>query len=212
MSDANSEAAPEAAAATAKEPAKGGSKKKLLIIIASAVVAFGGAGGGAFFFMKGDSHEASADSGEDEEEHEGEEAEEEPKEDAKKDAKSKSKSKTKGKKGKEPAPKAPAIYVKFEPPFVVNFEAKGVMRFLQVTIEVMTRDQQTAELVKLHDPKLRNDLLFLLGSQTYETISTLEGKEGLRKHALETIAKVVGDEGGKAKEVEDLYFTSFVMQ
>jgi flagellar FliL protein len=52
----------------------------------------------------------------------------------------------------------------------------------------------------------------LLGSQTDETIGSMEGKEGLRKQALETIAKVVEEEGGEAKKVEDIYFTSFVMQ
>jgi flagellar basal body-associated protein FliL len=55
-------------------------------------------------------------------------------------------------------------------------------------------------------------MLLLLGSQTYDTISTTEGKEELRKKALEIIAKVVDEEGGEAKKVEDLYFTSFVMQ
>ena len=62
--------------------------------------------------------------------------------------------------------KSPAVYVKFDPPFVVNFEAKGMMRFLQVSVEVMTRDPATADLIKLHDPMLRNDLLMLFGSQT----------------------------------------------
>jgi flagellar protein FliL len=201
MSDASA-AAPEAAAKDKdKEPAaaaKGG-KKKLLIIIAAAVVALGGAGGGAWFFMNkghGD-EEATADSGE-----------------AEHDAKDSKKEKGKGKKDKKgkAEPKLPAIYVEFEPPFVVNFDAKGVMRFLQVSIQVMTRDHDTSELIKLHDPKIRNNMLLLLGSQTLDTISTMEAKEALRKQALETIAKVVSDEGGEAKKVEDLYFTSFVMQ
>ena len=60
-------------------------------------------------------------------------------------------------------PKLPAQYLKFDPPFVVNFENRGMMRFLQVSIEVMTRDNATADLLKQHDPKLRNDLLMLLG-------------------------------------------------
>jgi flagellar FliL protein len=76
----------------------------------------------------------------------------------------------------------------------------------------LTRDQPTSEVIKQHEPKIRNNMLMLLGSQTYDTISTLEGKEALRKQAQETIAKVVGEEGGEAKQVEDLYFTSFVMQ
>lgn len=209
MSDATA-AAPEAAAKDKdkekQEPAaaaKGGSKKKLLIIIAAAVVALGGAGGGAWFFMnKGHAdEEATADSGEGE--HDAK--------DAKEAKKEKGKSK-KDKKGKAAAPKAPAIYVEFQPPFVVNFDAKGVMRFLQVSIQVMTRDHETSEMIKLHDPRIRNNMLLLLGSQTLDTISTMEAKEELRKKALETIAKIVEDEGGEGKKVEDLYFTSFVMQ
>jgi flagellar FliL protein len=172
------------------------------------VLVLGGAGGGAFFFMnKGSAdEEVTADADE------GEEADaEEEKPDAKDAKKAKSKSK-KDKKAKKSEPKAPALYVKYEPPFVVNFQAKGVMRFLQVSMEVMTRDATTAETIKQHEPKIRNNMLMLLGSQTDETIGSIEGKEGLRKQALETIAKVVEEEGGEGKQVEDIYFTSFVMQ
>jgi len=112
----------------------------------------------------------------------------------------------------KPAVKTPAIYSKFDPPFVVNFQNKGSMRFLQVSIEVMTRDAMTAGLMKEHDPKLRNDLLMLLGGQTFETLSSREGKEQLRTQALKAVADVIAAEGGNAEKVEQLYFTSFVMQ
>ena len=207
MSDATA-AAPEAAAkdkdkAKQEPAAKGGSKKKLLIIIAAAVLVLGGGGAGAFFFMHKSAadEEVSADSGE------GEQA------DAKDTKKEKGKAKgKKDRKGKAAEPKLPAIYVEFQPPFVVNFDAKGVMRFLQVSMQVMTRDHETSELIKLHDPKIRNNMLLLLGSQTLDTISTMEAKEELRKKALETIVKIVDEEGGEGKKVEDLFFTSFVMQ
>jgi flagellar FliL protein len=52
----------------------------------------------------------------------------------------------------------------------------------------------------------------LLGGQTYETISSREGKERLRADALKVVADVIAGEGGKADSVEQLYFTSFVMQ
>ncbi len=195
MSDATA-AAPEAAKDKQEPAAAKGGKKTLLIVITAVVLALGAGGGGMWFFMsKTHADETTADA--DEGEH---------------DAAGDSKEKGKGKKAKEAAPKAPAIYVEFTPPFVVNFDAKGVMRFLQVGVQVMTRDPQTSEFIKLHDPKIRNDMLMLLGSQTFDSINTVEGKETLRKQALQVIAKVVGDEGGKAKEVEDLYFTSFVMQ
>jgi flagellar FliL protein len=108
--------------------------------------------------------------------------------------------------------KLPAQFVKLDPPFVVNFEAKGLMRFLQVSIEVMTRDPETVDLIKKNDPMIRNDLILLFGNQKYESISTREGKELLRAEALKVVSKVIGDEGGKAEKVEQLYFTSFVMQ
>jgi flagellar protein FliL len=189
--DEKSEATPEPAA---KKP-----KKKLIIIVAAAVLALGGAGAGAYFMFGHSGDEEAAEVAD--------------AKDAKADAKAKGKEKSKEKsKAKDSKPKGPAIYAKFDPPFVVNFQAGENMRFLQVSIEVMTRDPHTAELIKQNDPMIRNDLLMLLGSQTQETIGTREGKDQLRAQALKTVAKVVGSEGGEAKSVEQLYFTSFVMQ
>jgi flagellar FliL protein len=106
----------------------------------------------------------------------------------------------------------PPIYIALDPPFVVNFEAEQLVRFLQVTVQVMTRDPETAEIVRANDPVVRNDLLLLLGNQHYETISTRDGKEKLRAQALTAVRNVVSNAGGKANKVEAVYFTSFVMQ
>ena len=110
------------------------------------------------------------------------------------------------------ATKMPALYVALDPPFVVNFEAEQLVRFLQVTVQVMSRDPATVELIKANDPVVRNDLLLLLGNQNYATISSRDGKEKLRQLALEAVRKVVTNAGGKAEKVEAIYFTSFVMQ
>ncbi|MEJ0039063.1 MAG: flagellar basal body-associated FliL family protein [Gammaproteobacteria bacterium] len=118
---------------------------------------------------------------------------------------------TAAQKAKE-AEKTPALYVALDPPFVVNFEAEQLVRFLQVTVQVMSRDPVTAELIKTNDPVVRNDLLLLLGNQSYATISSRDGKEKLRQQALEAVRKVVTGAGGKAEKVEAIYFTSFVMQ
>ena len=108
--------------------------------------------------------------------------------------------------------KLPPLYVALDPPFVVNFEAEQLVRFLQVTVQVMSRDPATVELIKSNDPVVRNDLLLLLGNQDYNTISSREGKEKLRQLALESVRKVVVSAGGKGELVEAVYFTSFVMQ
>ena len=110
------------------------------------------------------------------------------------------------------AEKLPALYVALDPPFVVNFEAEQLVRFLQVTVQVMSRDPATVELIKTNDPVVRNDLLLLLGNQSYTTISSREGKEKLRLQSLEAVRKVVVSAGGKPEKVEAIYFTSFVMQ
>jgi len=112
----------------------------------------------------------------------------------------------------EEATKGPPLYVALDPPFVVNFEAEQLVRFLQVTVQVMSRDPATIEIIKANDPVVRNDLLLLLGNQRYETISSREGKEKLRLQALDTVRKVVKSSSGNPDRVEAVYFTSFVMQ
>jgi flagellar FliL protein len=113
---------------------------------------------------------------------------------------------------KDAHPKGPALYVALDPPFVVNFEAEQLVRFLQVTVQLMSRDPVTIDLIKANDPVVRNDLLLLLGNQSYATISSREGKEKLRLQSLEAVRKVVVAAGGKGEQVEAVYFTSFVMQ
>ena len=113
---------------------------------------------------------------------------------------------------KEEVEKLPPRYINLDPPFVVNFEAESMVRFLQVTVGVMTRDPAMEIIVKENDPRVRNDLLMILSNQTNATVSTLEGKEARRTRCLESVRGIVKEMGGDPKKIEALYFTSFVMQ
>lgn len=106
---------------------------------------------------------------------------------------------------------AQAIYLPIDPAFVVNFASQGKARFLQVTVEVMTRDPEMPEKIKLHMPVIRNNLMLLFSNQSYDSVSTLEGKESLREEALEVVQQILEEETGDPG-VEAVYFTSFVMQ
>ena len=106
----------------------------------------------------------------------------------------------------------PPLYLPLDPPFVVNFQADQLVRFLQVSVEMMSRDQKTLDLLKSNDPVLRNDLLILLADQKYTVLATPEGKEQLRAEALAAIRKDLVQAGGDPKLLEAVYFTSFVMQ
>jgi flagellar protein FliL len=110
------------------------------------------------------------------------------------------------------APSGPPLYLALDPPFVVNFQADQIVRFLQVSVEVMSRDPKTLGLLKANDPVVRNDLLMLLGNQKYATLATPAGKEQLRADALAVVRKDVAQAGGDPKLLEAVYFTSFVMQ
>jgi flagellar protein FliL len=59
---------------------------------------------------------------------------------------------------------------------------------------------------------VRNDLLLLFGNQKYEVVAARAGKEKLRTDALAAIRHVVQSGGGKPERIEQVYFTSFVMQ
>ena len=53
--------------------------------------------------------------------------------------------------------------------------------------------------------------MLLLSSKTYNDLITAEGKETLRKEILAEVKKILKRETGK-DNIENIYFTSFVMQ
>jgi flagellar FliL protein len=108
--------------------------------------------------------------------------------------------------------KLPAQFIEMAPPFVVNFEGNASARFLQVQVQLMTREPEMVEFLEHNTPIIRNDLLLLFGNKKVEEVNTTEGKEALRAAALEAVRKIVKDEGSKPEGVEAVYFTSFVMQ
>ena len=113
--------------------------------------------------------------------------------------------------GEEDEVAGPATYIKIDPAFVVNFVNTDKAKFLQITIEVMTRQPEMSTVVESHMPIIRNNLVLLFGSQTYDDLSTLEGKEALRESALQTVQDILEEESGDPI-VEAVYFTSLVMQ
>jgi len=104
-----------------------------------------------------------------------------------------------------------AIYIPMDPAFVVNFAPGSKARFLQVTLELMTRSIEIEQAVAAHMPVIRNSLLLLFSSQTFESVNTLEGKEALREQALTSVQEILEAETDDPG-IEAVYFTSFVMQ
>ena len=106
---------------------------------------------------------------------------------------------------------APPIYSKLNPSVVVSYQNGESVRFLQVTLEAMARDEASIDSFQLHSPHIRNNLLLLFASESLEELSTIEGKEKMRQASLEEVNTILQREDPGAK-IEDVYFTAFVVQ
>jgi len=107
--------------------------------------------------------------------------------------------------------KGPMNYLPMEPAFVVNFGADADVRFMQINIQVGSRDSAALENVKVHTPAIRNGLVMLYSSQDPTVLNTRAGKEELLKQTREEINRVLKEQTGTSS-IEQVYFTSFVMQ
>ncbi len=105
----------------------------------------------------------------------------------------------------------PALYQSLHPPLVVNFkDSLGESHFMQLTMEVMARDQDTINAVREHTPVIRNSLILLYSGVIYDEITTREGKEQMLADGLAEIQKVMAERGETG--IEAVYFTSLVIQ
>ncbi|WAT13637.1 flagellar basal body-associated FliL family protein [Xanthomonas fragariae] len=119
--------------------------------------------------------------------------------------------------GKHAAPKVadvpkPAQYFPMDPAIVVNLADPGDgPQYLQVEVQLVTRDPEELKLITENAPAIRAHLLMLLSQTKATDVADLAGKQKLQKAALVETQKVMTSETGK-KCVEELLFTSFVTQ
>jgi len=105
-------------------------------------------------------------------------------------------------------PSKPPVYMPLET-FTVNLD--GGEHYLQTDITLQVSDAAQADAIKLHMPRVRSRLLALLSSKNAEALATTEDKKNL---ATEIKAQVTQPfyAKGKPQQVEDVLFTSFVIQ
>lgn len=166
---------------------KKSSKLKLIIILLAGILVLGGGGGAAWYFlvMKGDMvAEADGDM----------------------EITDETAVRKKKKRSNEPP-----LFTGLDPAFVVSFKDQSHARFMQLSVELMSRDPDVIEAVDQYKPMLRNNLLLLFSSQKFEDVITREGKERLLEQSLEEVNNTLSDEAGIGG-VEAVYFTAFVAQ
>ena len=111
----------------------------------------------------------------------------------------------------EPAPvKGDPEYIELKP-FTVNLDPADPVGFLQVQIQVLTYFSEVSADLEKHKPLIRNNLMLLFGEQKSEDLRSPEGKAALQQKVHESIQKVINDYGSGG-EVDNVFFTNFVMQ
>lgn len=118
---------------------------------------------------------------------------------------------------------APAVYFEMTPNFTINFTVNGRQRYLQAAITLLHRDPALDGLLSLHMPAIRNGLVMLFSSKSFDELQTPEGKEQLKAESLLIIQSLLKKEqdalvasgatkGLSLATVEQVLFTNFVMQ
>ena len=101
-------------------------------------------------------------------------------------------------------------YVDMTPPFVVSIGHSGRIGYLKAGVSLRV-EEKAATAVELHMPALRHELVLLLSRQQAAALEQVEGRERLRNEALESVRRVLS-ENANAEGIEDLLFTSFIVQ
>ena len=105
----------------------------------------------------------------------------------------------------------PPIYHRLDPKFVVSFGDQRNARFMQFTVQIMTRDKNVISQIKEHNPVIRSNLLLLFYNKTPDLMSSGEGKQQLLLEITEDINASL-EKLTDASGVEAAYFESFLIQ
>ena len=106
-----------------------------------------------------------------------------------------------------------ARYFLLAPTFVANFghASNGRLQYLKADVTLRISSDEAEAALKHHSPYLRNSLVLLFSRQDDDAVVSPEGREQLRRDALEAVRTILVQEEGKPY-VEDLVFSNFVVQ
>ncbi|MDN3608790.1 flagellar basal body-associated protein FliL [Vibrio ostreicida] len=103
-------------------------------------------------------------------------------------------------------------YFTLEPDLTTNFYTKGKqLGYIQVRLDIMVANSTDLAIIELHQPLIRDAVIELLGKQSEDTITSLAGREDLRKILVEQLNSILLPETGRTI-IADLLFTKYLYQ
>ena len=91
--------------------------------------------------------------------------------------------------------------------FIVNLAGTAGERYLKVNLELELKDSSLRAELEKREPQLRDTILLLLSSKTFEEVATFKGKTKIRNQITARLNGFLAP--GSIKKV---YFTEFVVQ
>ena len=103
-------------------------------------------------------------------------------------------------------------YYTLDPEFITNFLNEGPnLGYVRVKVDLMVDNVADIELLKRHDPLLRDAINTLLGGQTLADVKSQEGREKIRLACKAKVEELLTQEEGR-KIIRDLLFTNYLYQ
>ena len=107
----------------------------------------------------------------------------------------------------------PPVFVPLDA-FVVNLQAEGGERYLQVIMAARVSDAKAGEVLKSYMPEIRHRINLRLTGKLPSEINTPDGQENLAREIAADINGVLGSTttGGANAPVHSVLFNSFIIQ
>jgi len=98
------------------------------------------------------------------------------------------------------------VFLKLEP-FIVNLKGNGMKRYLKTSIAIEVEEKEVKEELEMLTPKLRDTILFVLTSKSYNDLFSNEGKIALKHELIAHINRIL-----KSGTIKAIYITDFIIQ
>lgn len=103
-------------------------------------------------------------------------------------------------------------YVSLGGPMVINLSNDNKrLTFLQLKADILIEDSNSEELIKIHVPAIRHELIVLLSEQNARDMKSSAKREEIRKIATAQVQALISELTG-SQDVGDVLFSNFLVQ
>ncbi|MEP0357561.1 MAG: flagellar basal body-associated protein FliL [Paraglaciecola sp.] len=104
-------------------------------------------------------------------------------------------------------------YFSLEPDIVTNFlnsnTSSRKLGYVRLSIELMLNDPEYLEAAEHHSPLLKAAIIDIFGRQPAEKVTSLTGREDIRRTCLETLRELMLRETG-SEMINEVIFTKYI--